>query len=75
MTRYRCIEEFGIPMVEENGFETGENCFVEEGSTWRLDEETNYIGGQNHLESDGELRWIEISDETLERCFEEEEDD
>ena len=47
MTRYRCIKEFEIPKVDDNGFETGEYWFVEADSVWVLDEKTNYIGGQN----------------------------
>ena len=74
MTRYRCIKEFGIPKVDDNGFETGEYLFVEADSVWVLDEKTNYIGGQNHLERDDLLSegpsWIEIGDKTLERYFE-----
>ena len=74
MTKYRCIEEFEIPKVDNNGFETGQYLFVEVDSVWVLDEDTNYIGGQNHLECDdfpmGNLSWIEISDKALERYFE-----
>ena len=73
MTRYRCIKEFEILKVDDNGFETGEYLFVEVDSVWVLDEDTNYIGGQNHLECDDLLSegpsWIEISDEALERYF------
>ena len=74
MTRYRCIKEFEIPKVGDNGFETGRYLFVEVDSVWVLDEDTNYIGGQNHLERDDLLNegpsWIEIGDKTLERYFE-----
>lgn len=74
MTRCRCIEAFEVQKVDENGFETGEYWFVEADSVWVLDEKTNYIGGQNHLERDdfptGNLLWIEISDKELERYFE-----
>ena len=50
MTRCRCIEEFEIPKVDGDGFETGQHALVEADSLWILDEKTNYIGGQNHLE-------------------------
>ena len=74
MKKYRCIEEFEIPKVDNNGSETGQYLFVEVDSVWVLDEDTNYIGGQNRLECDdfptGNLLWIEISDEALGRYFE-----
>ncbi len=77
MTRCRCIEEFEIPKVDGDGFETGQHALVEADSLWILDEKTNYIGGQNHLECEdfltGGLSWIEIDDETMERYFEVEE--
>lgn len=56
MTRCRCIEEFEIPKVDGDGFETGQHALVEADSLWILDEKTNYIGGQNHLECEDFLQ-------------------
>ena len=74
MIKYRCIEEFEIPKVDNNGFETGQYFFVEVDSVWSLDRGAYCIYGQNRLENNDILgespSWIEISDETLERYFE-----
>lgn len=76
MNIYRCIEEFKVPKVGDDGFDTGEYYFVEVDSLWILEEGISYVGGRNHLKSDDILgaspSWIEISDETLAQCFEEE---
>ena len=52
MTKHRCIEEFRVPKVDKNGFDTGESYLVEADSLWILEEGISYIGGQNHLEND-----------------------
>ncbi len=74
MKKYRCIEEFEVQKVDENGFDTGEWYFVEVDSLWNLDRGAYCIYGQNRLENDAILgespSWIEISDEALERYFE-----
>lgn len=50
MTRCRCIEEFEVQKVDENGFDTGECYFVEADSLWNLDRGAYCIYGQNRLE-------------------------
>ena len=74
MNIYRCIEEFEITEVDENGIGTGSYFRVEADSLWSLKKRINGIGGQNHLKCEDlfmESRWIAISDEVLARFFEE----
>ena len=74
MNIYRCIEEFEIAEVDENGIGTGSYFRVEADSLWSLKKIINCIGGQNHLKCEDlfmESRWIAISDEALARFFEE----
>ena len=72
MNRYRCIEEFEIAEVDENGIGTGSYFRVETDSLWRLEKRIECIGGQNHLKCEDlfmESRRIAISDEALARFF------
>lgn len=70
MKKYKCIKEFVLNIVGADGFETGESDIVSVGSIWELNNDIDYIGGENHLESE-ELNWIEISDKDLKEFFEE----
>lgn len=70
MKKYRCIKEIGLNVVDGNGFETGDWSVVPVGSIWELNNDLNYIGGENHLQSEG-LTWIEITNKDLEEHFEE----
>lgn len=68
--KYRCINEFYIEIYDEGWMPTGEYRTISAGTVWELDESTNNIGGDVHLDNDDE-GWIEISREKLEECFEE----
>lgn len=70
MKKYKCIKEFVVNIVGADGFETGESDIVSVGSIWELNNDIDYMGGENHLESE-ELNWIEISDKDLKEFFEE----
>lgn len=70
MKKYKCIKEFVLNIVGADGFETGESDIVSVGSIWELNNDIDYMGGENHLESE-ELNWIEISDKDLKEFFEE----
>lgn len=68
--KYRCINEFYIEIYDEGWMPTGEYRTIPADTVWELDESTNNIGGDVHLDNDDE-GWIEISRDTLEECFEE----
>lgn len=70
MKKYKCIKDMVVDIVDGDGFETGDWNIVSVGSIWELNNDINYIGGENHLESEG-LDWIEISDKDLKEFFEE----
>jgi hypothetical protein len=70
MKKYKCIKDMVVNIVGADGFETGESDIVSVGSIWELNNDLNYIGGENHLESE-ELMWIEIDDNDLKGYFEE----
>ena len=67
--KYKCINEFYIEIYDEDWMPTGEYRTIPAGTVWELDESTNNIGGEVHLDNDDE-GWIEISRDTLEECFE-----
>lgn len=71
MKKYRCIKEFVLDVVGIDGFETGDYGIVPVGSVWELDKDLDYMGGENHLESEEPLAWIEITNEDLKGHFEE----
>lgn len=70
MKTYRCIKEFYLSNFNEDGFETGEECYIDKLSLWNEDESGfKVISGEIRLENDN--KWIEISKERL-KCFFEE---
>ena len=68
--KYKCINEFYIEIYDEEWNPTGEYRTIPAGTVWELDEYTNNIGGEVHLDNDDE-GWIEISRDTFKECFEE----
>lgn len=52
MKKYRCIKALVLDTVDGDGFETGDYEMVSVGSVWRLNNRLNYMGGENHLESE-----------------------
>lgn len=67
---YRCMHPFNIELYDEAYMPTGGYKPIPEGTIWELDEFTNNIGGEVHLENE-ELGWIEISQSKLNNYFEE----
>ncbi len=68
--KYKCINEFYIEIYDEEWMPTEKYRTIPVGTIWELDEYTNNIGGDIHLDNDDE-GWIEISRDTFEECFEE----
>lgn len=67
--RYRCVNGFSLPLVDDDGFSTGESMPVEAGTIWLLGDRAFVTGAQVRLDADD--RWIEISEESLAEYFEE----
>lgn len=70
MARYKCIENFSLQLYEDD-FPV-ENKFIDVGlgTIWESDSTQNIIGADIHLDNKDSYDWIEISDETLDKCFE-----
>lgn len=66
--KYKCINDFNIEKYDDEWMPTGEYTVVSSGTIWELDENTNNIGGEVHLDN-VKLGWIEISIDTLEEYF------
>ena len=73
---YRCVKEFVVPMVDDDGFGTEKDDVVLEGSFWCISDEPILIGADIRLNAlnDGfykpTLGWIEISKNRLSSHFE-----
>ena len=52
--KYRCINEFYIEIYDEGWMPTGEYRTIPVGTVWDVDESTNNIGGEVHLDNDDE---------------------
>lgn len=70
MAEYKCTENFSIELYDSDGFPTEEYKEIDIGTIWYRDDESNIIGGEIHLESTGDLGWLEISLERLQERFE-----
>lgn len=67
--QFECIEDFLINLYDEDCFSTDEYKTVQKGSCWVEDTDTNYIGGEIHLDCFETLDWIEITKERLDKYF------
>jgi len=67
---FKCIKKLLIEMYDDDGFPIGDDEVIKVGSLWHYSQNDNYrfIGGEVRLECD-DLRWIEITNETLEKHF------
>ena len=71
--KYKCIKEMCMQKYDEDGFWTNEEGHVPAGSEWCIDETTNILDGEVHLECINgcdDFGWIEISNENLKENFE-----
>jgi hypothetical protein len=72
--KYKCIKSFVLDKCDEDGFTVeNEQISIEQESIWYVDEDDIRITcGEVRLEKiEGtNYSWLEISEETLEDCFE-----
>ena len=69
--KYQCIDNFALPLYDENGYITDTYSDVEEGSIWNLSEDKyRFCAGKDsiRLESDGG-RWLEITKNDFKSYF------
>lgn len=73
--KHICIESFMIEVCDDDGFFTGKENIIKEGTIWEVDKNTNYLGGEVHLERIYKSKkaksryWIEITKEHFEKYF------
>lgn len=70
---YECINDFCVEKYDENGFPTEKYITIKKGTKWELNNHTDLIGGENHLDKIDGTEWIEISNDTLRYYFKESE--
>lgn len=71
---YRCTKEFFVTKYDDDCSPTEEIITIKTGSLWVLDDHPgSYIGGEITLISEDNTfsRWVEVSKELFENCFEE----
>lgn len=68
--KYKCVNSFTVDNCDGDGFLKDGYVEINRGSIWELDEKTNIIGGEVHLENPGTMEWLEIPVEDLEVYFE-----
>lgn len=72
MEKYKCIKEFYVSKYDENDSPTDEYITIHKGSIYEYTE--GYIGESDirlYLEDgDDDCDYLDISYETLEKCFE-----
>ena len=70
--RYRCIKEFYVPLCDDDGCEVdgGEMVPVEIGEMFRRSDVT-WINDVRLEGVENTYTWLEISEETFGKCFEE----
>jgi len=68
--RYKCIESFYLPMLDDNENEIeDEEVRVEEGTVWER-QEVSYLSDVR-LEIENGSAWVEVANESLARYFKE----
>lgn len=70
--KYQCIDNFALPLCDENGYITDDYMDVEKGSVWNLSEDKyRFCADKNsiRLESNNG-RWLEITKNDFEKYFE-----
>lgn len=72
MKKYKCIKSFSIDSYDDEGFYTGKSMSIEQGEIFEVDEESpKLIADDDAVRLVNDNCWIEISNEHLQKCFEE----
>lgn len=70
--KYKCITEFQIELVDDDGFSTEKYETIQKDSLWiKSDDDYRFIGGEVRLEKEeDDTIWIEIPESSLKEDFE-----
>lgn len=72
MKKYRCKKSFVADECDADGFLIeNSQMVIEEGSIYELDENSNILGSEVHLDNIEDGSWLEITKKDLEEYFEE----
>lgn len=76
--RYKCIDSFLIDICDGDGFYTGKQRWINEGTVWEIGKDAvNLTGAELHLEriykskKSKSHEWIEIPKSDLDKYFKE----
>jgi hypothetical protein len=70
--KYRCKEAFSLDKYDDDGACTGECIDIEKGDAFELSEDAyRLIGGKETVRLDNDSTWLEVTEETLHKYFEE----
>ena len=68
MSKYKCICDFSVNKVNEDGFSDGGYEFIEKGEVFEFDTSTyRIVNGEIRLENDN--HWIEIPKDNFKKYF------
>lgn len=69
--KYKCIEYFQLEKYDENGYPTDEAIDVNPGEEFEYNDESYNIIDIEFCRLTNDNKWIEIDEETLDKCFKE----
>lgn len=72
MTNYRCKKDMCVPACDDDGFTLDNECeIVVVGEVISKSEEAyRFVGAADSIRLESGLRWLEITPESFEECFE-----
>src|SRR5471030_1116773 len=74
--KYKCIKDFSLDEYDDNGAFADKQILCEKDSIWETDEIANrFIGDKDtvrliEISNKDSFRWMEVSKEMLDECFE-----
>lgn len=71
MEKYRCVNPFSVEKYDDDGFATGKEMKVRNGSVWEKDEEPyRFVGDDDTIRlMNDKYGWLEITEDTFEKHF------
>ena len=76
--RYKCIDSFLVDKCDDDGFHTGKEKWINQGTVWEISEDaTNVTGAELHLDRIYKSKkaksseWIEIPKSYIDKYFKE----
>lgn len=71
MENYRCINPFSVMKCDDDGFDTGKQKIIRNGSIWEIDTDPyRFVGDDDTVRlTNDKYGWLEITKDTLEEYF------